>query len=415
MPMRRCQERGQRRNADGPPVKTILLISRCPPHPLHFGDRVVLRYIVSELARRGYVIDLLALYDQPDDPLHLDEYRDYFRHIELIPESPRHSRLYLRRLLDPRARFAAAPQASYCPQLWRLISDWLRRFDYDLVHCFGAVSVYEFHPCFAHKPNLIVPYESYALYLQSAARQGQRRARLALPLARRFESWMFTPYDRTVVIAEPDRAMLLALQPTLPVEVIPVGIDLTRFQPQPAERAAQTLLFVGNYEYAPNQDAVRVLVERVLPAVQRTLPQAKLQLVGSNPPAWMRALADERIEVTGQVADVRPYLARAALFVCPLRFGAGLKNKVLEALAMGIPVLATPLSCDGIRVRHGESAWLAEVDGFADAIVQLLGDAPRRRGLAEKGRALIEAEYSRTQTADRYERLYEEVLRGRLK
>lgn len=82
---------------------------------------------------------------------------------------------------------------------------------------------------------------------------------------------------------------------------------------------------------------------------------------------------------------------------------------------MGIPVLATPLSCDGIRVRHGESAWLAEVDGFADAIVQLLGDAPRRRGLAEKGRALIEAEYSRTQTADRYERLYEEVLRGRLK
>ena len=131
------------------------------------------------------------------------------------------------------------------------------------------------------------------------------------------------------------------------------------------EREPHTLLFVGNYEYAPNQDAARILVERVLPRVRQALPDARLQLVGANPPGWLQALAADHIEVSGRVPDVAPYLARATVFVCPLRMGAGLKNKVLEALAMGIPVVATPLSVDGIAVRDGESALIAEVDDIA--------------------------------------------------
>ena len=256
---------------------------------------------------------------------------------------------------------------------------------------------------------MITPYESHVLYLESAARQGQLRARLRLPIARRFESFMFTPYDRTVVISEADRAMLRQLQPALNIDVIPNGIELERFQPRHSERDAGTLLFVGNYEYPPNQDAVRVLVERVLPQVRETLPQARLQLVGLNPPEWMRALANEHVEVTGSVPDVKPYLAQATVFVCPLLIGAGLKNKVIEALAMGIPVVATPLSVDGIRVRHGESAVVAPVDRIAEETARLLRDDALRERLSRKGRALIEAEYSWERTADSYERLYDEI------
>ena len=152
---------------------------------------------------------------------------------------------------------------------------------------------------------------------------------------------MFTPYDRAVVISAADRTMLRKLQPALSIDVIPNGIELERFAPRHSGRDAATLLFVGNYEYPPNQDAVRVLVEQVLPQVRATLPQARLQLVGVNPPDWMRALANDHIEVTGPVPDVMPFLAQATVFVCPLRIGAGLKNKVLEALAMGAPVVAT--------------------------------------------------------------------------
>ncbi len=390
-------------------MKTILLISRCPPYPVHFGDRLIIWHLGRELSRRGYTIDLLALYDREDDTRQIAEYEGFFRHIELVRERRRSGGAYLRRLFVPSARFAAAAEASFCPALWRKIHDYLNRRDYDLAHCFGAVSVYEFHPLFARLPNVITPYESHALYLESAARRGQLSARLRLPIVRRFESFMFRPYDRIVVISAADRAMLEKLQPALSIDVIPNGIELERFAPRHSGRDAATLLFVGNYEYPPNQDAVRLLVEKLLPQVRETLPGARLQLVGVNPPNWMRALRNDHIDVTGPVRDVRPFLARATVFACPLRMGAGLKNKVLEALAMGAPVVATPLSVEGINVQNGESAIVVPVDRFAEETLRLLRDDALRERLSLKGRALIETEYSWERTASSYERLYDEI------
>lgn len=392
-------------------MKTILLVSRCPPFPLHLGDRLIIWHLARELSQRGYIIDLLALYDRDDDPGQVDAYRAYFRHIELYRELPRDAVAYLRRLVDRSARFADSAERSFCPPLWRAIADYLSRYDYDLVHCFGSVSVYEYQPLFGDRPNVITPYESHALYLQSAAAQGSWSARLRLPLVRRFERFMFTPFDRTVVISAADRSLLLDLNPALQIEVIPNGIERERFRPREVKRDPGTLLFVGNYDYAPNQDAARILAEQVLPLVRQALPEARLQLVGANPPGWLRDLAGDHIEVSGRVPDVAPYLARASVFVCPLRIGAGLKNKVLEALAMGIPVAATPLSLDGIAVRDGDSALVAGVDDIAAKTIALLGDPALRERLSRGGRALIEAQYSWEQTASSYEQLYEEICR----
>ena len=367
--------------------------------------------MARELSQRGYVIDLLALYDRDDDPQQLDEYRPYFRHIELFPEPRRKGTAYLRRLLMPGARFASSAERSFCPPLWRAIAARLSQVDYDLVHCFGSVSVYEYHPLFAHLPNLICPYESHALYLRSAAAQGQVSARLRLPIARRFEAFMFTPYGRTVVISAVDKELLGQLQSGLSLEVIANGIELQLFRPQDIERDPHTLLFVGNYEYPPNRAAARILIDKALPAIRQVIPEARLQLIGNNPPGWLREAGCDHIEVSGHVPDVRPYLWRATVFVCPLQAGAGLKNKVLEALAMGIPVVATPLSVDGINVRHGESALIAPVDQIAPKTIEVLRDGALRKRLAENGRALIESQYSWARTASSYERLYDEICR----
>ncbi len=390
-------------------MKTILLISRCPPYPLHLGDRLIIWHLARELSRRGYVIDLLALYDRDEDPQQIDKYRSFFRHIELFAEPRRKGMAYLRRLFVPGSRFARSAEGSFCPPLWQAIAARLKQGDYDLAHCFGSVSVYEYHPLFAHLPNVITPYESHTLYLQTASAQSQISARLRLPLARRFEQFMFGPYDRTVVISEADRALLRELQPELSVDVIANGIELERFTPPDAERDPHTLLFVGNYEYPPNQDAARILIDKVLPEVRRVVPEARLQLIGNNPPEWLRGLANDRIEVSGHVPEVMPYLARGTVFVCPLRFGAGLKNKVLEALAMGIPVVATPLSVEGIDVYDGESALIAPIEQIARKIIELLGDVALRERLSKNGRALIESRYSWERTASSYERLYDEI------
>ena len=390
-------------------MKTILLISRCPPFPLHFGDRLIVWHLARELSRRGHVIDLLAQYDRDEDRQQLAEYDALFRHIELFREPRRSALAQMRRVFGPASRFATNPEMSYCPALWRRIAAYRDRHDYDLAHCFGSVSVYEFHPLVADLPNLITPYESYALYLKSAARGGDFGARLRLPLARRFERFMFTPFERTVVVSSADRAMLRSLQPQLDVRVIPNGIDLQRFHARAASRDDDTLLFLGNFAYPPNQDAAKHLIQVVLPGVRDVMPAARLQLVGVNPPGWLRELANDHIEVTGAVPDVTPYLARATVFVCPLRFGAGLKNKVLEALAMGIPIVATPLSVDGIDVRHGESAFISPLAQFAESTIALLNDVPLRERMAKGGRALIESQYSWARAASSYEQLYDEI------
>ncbi len=395
-------------------MRTLLLISRCPPYPAHLGDRLIIWHLARELHKRGIIIDLLALHDCAEDLQNIHHYCGFFRYIQLIRETPRSNLDYLRRLFLPGARFASSSVSSFCPALWQAIANRLSRNEYDLVHCFGSVTVYEFLPLFAHLPRLITPYESHSLYLRSAAQQGDFRARIMLPLVRRFERFMFTPFDRTIVISDVDAAMLRDLQPALRVEVIPNGIELAQFRPTAPDRDSNTLIFVGNFGYAPNQDAARLLTAQILPAVREKLPEARLQLVGANPPDWMRALANEHIEVTGRVPDVAPYLAGAAVFVCPLRIGAGLKNKVLEALAMGTPVAATQLSVDGIAVHHQESALIAPVDQLAEAVIRLLGDEALAAKLSQNGRRLIETSYTWARTADAYERLYSKICLNRL-
>jgi polysaccharide biosynthesis protein PslH len=229
-------------------------------------------------------------------------------------------------------------------------------------------------------------------------------------IARRYEQFMFTPYPRTVVLSEQDRDELLSINPALKVEVIPNGIDTYEFRFPKVQRKLDALLFVGNYEYAPNVDAALTLARYILPEVQKCLPELKLWLVGNNPPPELQALASESIKVTGRVPDVRPYFARAKAFVCPLRMGAGIKNKVLEALALGCPVIATPLSVDGIDARDGQEFLISDIEAMAGNIVRLFEDADLQRTLANNGRKLIESRYRWDHVAEKYLDLYRTIL-----
>jgi glycosyltransferase involved in cell wall biosynthesis len=399
----------------------ILLISRCPPYPLYLGDRLIVYHLAEELEARDHQIDLLAFANRPADWDEQDAYAHRFQHVQLIPEPRRSQAAYLHRLVWPPARWPEQARDSWSPLMWRAIQQRLAQTTYDAIHLFGGIQVYEFQRALGGRPALITPYESYGLYLRRALashpsatlanRLSALPIRLQMSVARRFESWMFSPYQHTVVVSEPDRDELLALNPALPVQVIPNGVDTYHFRPRPLKRIP-ALLFVGNYEYPPNVDAALRLATEVFPAARKHIPNLRLWLVGNAPPPAVQALANEQVRVTGRVPDVRPYLARAGAFVSPLRLGAGIKNKVLEALAMGCPLVATPLSVDGIAVRDGHDALIADGDGMIEAIVKLLRDNDLGVRLSLNGRALIEARYSWNQVAERYEALYQALNKG---
>ncbi len=392
----------------------ILLVSATPPYPLFHGDRLMVFHLGRSLAARGHTIDLLALTQSPEDRDDEPHYAGLFGHVELIDEAHHGTLNFVARLVRPGGRWPRCAEDSWSPAMWRAIERRLDAGSYDVAQLLGGTRIYEFFHALRGTPAVITPADSFGLrarrlFEAETGTAARLKGRMRWLIARAYERWMYDPFARTIVLSDVDRAALLAGNPGLRVDVIPNGVDLAAFQAHSVERAHNALLFVGNFAYPPNADAALQLAAEIFPRVQARVPEAKLWLVGNGPPAALRALANDAITVTGRVPDVQPYLASATAFVSPLRVGVGIKNKVLEALAMGCPLVATPLSVDGIAVTAGLDAIVAADQDLADATVRVLQDDALRRRLSSNGRSLIEARYSWSHVAESYESLYAQI------
>jgi glycosyltransferase involved in cell wall biosynthesis len=394
----------------------VLMVSRCLPLPLHYGDRLILNNLLRELRTLGHRCDLIALCQGPGDFDEVPGSAVLCDEIIPVPERPRSPLQYLWRLGRP---FPDAPGQCWQPEMWRAIEERLASVSYDLVHVFGGIQVYEVRNLVRRLPAIIVPYESYTLWLERS--QGQARTTLeslrtsaALAVMRRYERLMFSGYDRVVVLTTADRDALRRLAPGLDPAVIPNGVLM---RPDSANRRRgrrPTIVFVGNYAYDPNIRAAAALVRDILPFVRAHVPDARIVLVGANPPAAISSLASECVEVTGFVPDVRPYLESADCFAGAITVGAGMKNKILEAMAEATPIVTTPIGCEGIGAVDGRHLLLGRTMAeLADGVIRVLQDPALAARLGEAGRRLAAERYSWDEVARRYTALYAEVVAER--
>jgi glycosyltransferase involved in cell wall biosynthesis len=156
------------------------------------------------------------------------------------------------------------------------------------------------------------------------------------------------------------------------------------------------LVFTGSMDWMPNEDAIVWFTEAILPLVRAQVPDVTLTVVGRNPPVRVQALGerDPSVRVTGRVDDVRPYVERSAVFVVPIRIGGGTRLKIYEAMAMERPVVSTTVGAEGLPVRDGVDAVLAdEPQAFADAVVALLRHPARARAIGQEAAAVVRARY----------------------
>ncbi len=225
-----------------------------------------------------------------------------------------------------------------------------------------------------------------------------------------FELRALARAHHVVTMSPEDAARLRRFLPSLAVSVSPCGVDCAAFAPSGAPGPARAdVLFVGHFGHPPNVDAATFLVREVLPRVGRPL---RVRIVGHAPTPAVTALAGPGVEVVGPVADVRPELAAARIVVAPVRFGTGMRGKVLEALAAARPVVTTTLGAEGLGATSGRHLLVADdAPAFAAALRHICDDAALAQRLADDGRRLVEAQFDWAAIAAAHEQLYDSVLR----
>lgn len=200
-------------------------------------------------------------------------------------------------------------------------------------------------------------------------------------------------FNRIAISSSPDRNAY-PVPPDLrnKIDVIPNGVDLDHFKFRQFRPRKNLLVFCAKLDYFPNEDAALYFTNAVWPRLRARRPELRLEIVGSRPPRSVLRMDGKRnVRIIGSVPDVRPYLGRAFVALCPIRIRAGIQNKMLEAMALGVPVVATSICCEGLSVVPGQHLLAAEdASGFASAIELLLDNMALRQSILESARAYVE-------------------------
>jgi glycosyltransferase involved in cell wall biosynthesis len=241
-------------------------------------------------------------------------------------------------------------------------------------------------------------------------------AGLDLERTRRYEARLLEHYARVLVTSPRDRDALAEISTSRDANgrlvVLPNGVDLAYFSPLDLPREQATVVFTGKMSYHANVAAALDLATQVMPNVWSRLPDARLVLAGKDPtPELLKLMADPRISVTGTVPDLRPYLARASVAVTPIRYGVGIQNKVLEAMAMAIPVVSTPQAVSALQVQPERDLLVAETpEAIARSVLTLLPDEELRRRIGHAGRRYVETHHNWDTIAEILEGVYCETI-----
>jgi len=224
---------------------------------------------------------------------------------------------------------------------------------------------------------------------------------------------VFLPYfEDSVAVTDKDRALMLEFFGNRPVHTVETGVNLDAFPCLYQGGTGHSLIFLGHYRHFPNEDAAMFLVNEILPLVQNVHPDVTLTLVGSNPTRKINKLRERRdIFVTGTVASVSQAIAHGSVFVAPVRLGGGIKGKIIEAMAVGLPVVATSVAASGLGAEPGKDILVADdAAGIAGHILALLEDQALRMRLSRNARLLVEARFSWKELAQKMAREYSRLL-----
>ncbi|MGQ9613987.1 glycosyltransferase [Chloroflexus sp.] len=395
----------------------ILFVAPYTPSPI----RVRPYQFIRHLARRGHTITLVCV---ADNEAALAELRTICRRVVAVPTQTSDHVLAYIRALPTRLPL----QAAHCltPAMITAVMREIQSGDHDVIHIehlrAAEIGLAALHQSGSGLPIVLDAVDSISLlfertFRRSTSLSGRLRALIDLARTRHYEAAYPHRFAAVVVTSPEDCWALMTLNQTLshpshnPLVVAPNGVDLEYFQPHTGPRHPASLVFTGKMSYHANEAAARYLVEAIMPRVWAVRPDVTVTLAGAEPGAHIRAYAhDPRITVTGAVPDLRPYLTQATIAVAPIRYGVGVQNKVLEAMATATPVITARQATVALSVQPGHDLIVADdAAEFTQAILNLLANPERRVRLGQAGRMYVERYHHWQQSVTCLESVYRAV------
>ena len=407
-------------------MKILMLSSTFPYPPTRGGTQVRTFNLLKYLSQR-HAITLITQRSEDITDTEVEELRKWVEELLVFPQ-PQVSDIE-QGILAKVQRFKTFLQQGTPPSvLYHYSSDiqeWLdeavKLSKFEVITCEHSVNEIYVRPEWQQQIQLVVNIHS-SVYgtcrnqLETGTSEKQLRDQLNLPLLRRYEAQYCSKFTKIVVTTPEDRRQMAAFNPDGQIAVIPNGVDLTLYPKRSSDPGGYKLVFIGAMDTLANIDAARFFSLEVFPEILRRYPEATLDLVGTNPVELVVELGEHpRITVTGRVPSVVEYLHQASVCVVPLRTGYGIKNKTLEAMAAGTPVVGSDRGLEGLAVDGADVPLRAlranETTEYVYAISRLFEDRQLRKQLSENARSLIEKKY----TWERAGELYEQVLSSSIK
>ncbi len=388
----------------------ILYLCHRIPFPPNKGDKIR-SFNQIRLLARNHNVHLACMIDDPEDRQYVAELEKYCASVDVAFRGSAAQKLHALGSLPGKRPLSVA--IFHCSELQKKVDQRLESANIDAVFVFSsAMAEYVMHR--NDLPRLMdfvdVDSEKFRAYASHQPFPMSWIYRIEANRLRRYEQHVSETFQASLLVSESE-ARLFRERTGTPGDVLPNGVDLEYYSPiRPGTRSdPPALVFTAVMDYLPNVDAMKFFCHEIFPHIQAEMPETKMFIVGRNPTKEVEALANDQVVVTGSVPDVRPYLEQAWVAVAPFKIARGVQNKVLEAMAVGLPVVGTSLAFQGIPAREQDGVRCADKpERFAQEVLELLKDRALLDREGQSARAYVENKHGWDEHGAQLERLLDE-------